>query len=693
MQDLWWRCALSMLAWLACQSHAQVFPSTGTAWVLPGGWDEPLATSYFETADAVKQWEGRHADLVLGSLHDPALNQQLIALGPIYSHKLNCRPGNQSAWLSAEAARQGVDMEAGYLHFAEDTVLTAKQLSRGLDYLLEGRPYHLLRAREQQLSTARLPLTLQPGDALIVLSSYPFDRVQLTALRPPTVTRAVADGSGNIGDWAPVELTWQSEIGAQKQLIQHGKLQWPGAWRSVQAVEQGRAFNSGSRGLKQGLRTWMIRLQWPEAIRVHGVRFQPWLQRTQQGGQQMLTIPGWDGQNDRNRDGYIDDDEFAARENPAASARFHHQARLIPAGHLWPGTCWYRANFADPAWNRLRAGWYQADWQRQGLSGGYHDDMAGVASKNQLQVARGGMIAELAQRAGTAEAAAAYAGQQADFLQRVKQLTGPGWLAANRSRETLWHDTVWPERIRAVVDLWLREHYLHPAMGLARMQQGWDIFALAQTGDKSLITASVKGGRSDLAPASARAWQQDIETGLALYYFFNLPGLTYYHSWNQTQLYGSGNTTLRNWYRGGVPKNWAYQPTGMLKIDIGRPSAPPGGYKLVAWVNGDAPAKATTTQLGEVPVLPANWFWLYRKGWFGAVPDEGVMARRYSEGLVVYRAVKAHDEQRFLLAEPLRVSLPGEYQRVYYDGSLSAPIRYLELGGYEGAVLKRVSSP
>ncbi|UTV29319.1 hypothetical protein [Photobacterium atrarenae] len=693
MQNLWWRCALSMLAWFACQVYAQVYPSTGTAWVLPGGWDEPQATSYFDTADAVKQWEGRHADLVLGSLHDPEMNQKLITMGYIYSQKLNCRPGNQSAWLSAEAARQDLDIEDGYLHFAEDTVLAVKQFSRGLDYLLEGQPYHLLRVRDQQFSTARLPLTLQPGDALIAMASYPFDRVQVTALSPPEVARAVTDDAGHVGDWAPVEITWQSDIGAQKQLIQSGRLHQPGHWRSVQAVEQGRALNSGKRGLELGLRTWMIRLQWPTATRVHSVRFQPWLQRTPQGAQQSLMIPGWDGQNDRNRDGYIDDDEFAARVNPNASARFRHQARLIPAGHLWPGACWYRTNFADPVWNRLRAGWYQADWKRQGLSGGYNDDMAKLLGKNQFQVTEGGLIAELAQRAGTAEAAATYAAQQADFLQLVKQRTGTGWLAANISRLNLWHDSVWPAKLRAVVDLWLREHYLHPAMGLARMQQGWDIFALGKAGDKSLIMASVKGGRSHLAPASVRAWQQDIETGLAQYYFFNLPGLTYYHSWNQTYLYGSGNTTLRNWHREGVPKNWAYQPTGMLKVDIGRPISPPGGYKLVQWVNGDKQVKSTATQFGEVSLMPANWFWLYRKGWLGAVPDEGVMARRYSDGLVVYRAVKAHDEQRFLLAEPLRVSLPGEYQRVFYDGSLSEPIRYLELGGYEGAVLKRVSSP
>ncbi|MEJ2764251.1 hypothetical protein VV869_09855 [Photobacterium sp. MCCC 1A19761] len=676
------------MVWIVFPGYSQVFPSTGTAWVLPGGWDEPEATSYFDTADAVKQWEGRHADLVLGSMHDATVNESLIAIGYIYSQKLNCRPGPQTAWLSREAASRGLDLEDGYLHFAEDTVLAVEQFSSGLDYLLEAQPYHLLLVRNDQYSTARLPLTLQPGDALIAMASYPFDSVQITALQPPQASRAVADDAGAVGDWQPVALRWQSQVGEAKQLIQTGTMVQAGAWHSVRAVYQGRQLNSGKRGLQNGLKTWMIRLQWPMATRVHGLRFEPWL--AQEPG--SLAIPGWDGKNDRNGDGYIDDAEFADRANGNASARFRHQARLIPAGHQWPGTCWYRTNFADPVWNQLRAGWYQADWLRQGLSGGYNDDMAKLLGENQFRVTQGGRIAELSERAGTASAATTYAAQQADFLQLVKQRTDTHWLAANISRLNVWQDSVWPAELRSVVDLWLREHYLHPSMGLTRMQQGWEQFALGKAGDKSLIMASVKGGRSDLSPTSARAWQLDIETGLAQYYFFNLPGLTYYHSWNQTHLYGSGNTTARNWYRGGVPKNWAYQPTGMLNVDIGHPIAPPGGYKLVQWVNGKDSAKSTATQLGNIPLLPANWFWLYRSGWYGAVPNEGVMARRYSDGLVVYRAVKAHDVQGFLLAQPLRVSLPGDYQRVYYDGSLSEPIRYIELGGYEGAVMKRVTS-
>lgn len=97
--------------------------------------------------------------------------------------------------------------------------------------------------------------------------------------------------------------------------------------------------------------------------------------------------------------------------------------------------------------------------------------------------------------------------------------------------------------------------------------------------------------------------------------------------------------------------------------------------------------------ISDIALKPANWFWLYRSGWFGDFPREGVIARRYSEGLVVYRAVKERNQKGFLLAKPMRISLPGEYQRINYDGSLGEPMRYIELGGYEGAVLKKVPWP
>ncbi|MCW8328080.1 hypothetical protein MD588_04595 [Photobacterium sp. SDRW27] len=681
---------------MAFQVYAQVYPSTGTAWVLPGWWDEPLATSHFDSAADVKEWEFHHADIVFGSMLDAGINRQTVAVGYIYTQKLDCRPGKQTAWLSKQAHQAGVDIEDGFLHFAEDTRLAVDKPSTGLDYLLKGKPYHLLLVRNGQFSTARLPLTLQPDDEIILFSSYPFDALQLQASVTPQIKLNMTNAQGNISGWRKAEVNWEPALSGvfQEQSAEvepklkslTGQLLLAKPWISAFPQYQGRTLNSGEKGLAGGLKTWMLKLQWPNETRLKALKIRPWLELDNQ----QLEFPGWEAANDVNGDGYVSPSEFAQRKNTDASARFRHQARLIPAGHMWPGTCWYRINFANEPFNNLRASWYREDWQRQGLSGAYNDDMAKLLGRNQFTVISGGKISELPLQAGTEEAASEYALQLARFLLQVKQTTHTHWLAANISELNLWHYSVWPPQLREVIDLWLREHYLSPAMGLQRMQRSWDSFALAKTGDKSLIMATVKGGRSELSPSSAQAWLRDIETGLALYYFFNLPGYTYFHSWNQSYIYDSGNTTLRNWYRQGVPKNWVYQPSAMLEVDIGRPLAVPKGYKVVKWENKGDKVKSTSSAISGIPIRPANWFWLYRTGWFGDLPSEGVMARLYSEGLVLYRAVKERNNKGFLLAKPLRVSLPGEYQRVNYDGSLGEPIRYIELGGYEGAVLKRV---
>ncbi|WP_064605588.1 hypothetical protein [Photobacterium sp. J15] len=676
---------------VALPVFADVYPSTGTAWVLPGGWADPLATSYFDTADEVKEWEATHADIVFGSMKDVDTNLEMIAMGYMYTQKLDCRPGRRSAWLSKHTAEEGIDMEDGFLHFSEDTVLSVNTPSSGLDYLLEGKPYHLLLIRNDQFSTARLPLTLQPEDEIVVFSSYPFDALDVQATATPLVKRNLSDDEGNIAGWKKLKVDWELNIGADKKGISQsisGKLVLTKSWLSAWPYYRQRKLNSGKAGLDEGLKTWMVKLSWAQETTLNSLAIKPWLLLDNQ----QMTIPGWDATNDANGDGYVNDREFSKRANTRASARFRHQARLIPTVNMWPGTCWHRVNFANEKFNDLHANWYREDWQQQGLSGAYNDDMAKLLGANQFEVTSGGGIIEIPHKAGTEAAESAYAIKLAAFLQQIKKKTQTQWLAANISELNLWHYSAWPPELQNVVDVWLREHYLTPAMGLERLQQSWDSFALSKAGDKSLIMASMKGGMSELKPSEPDAWHRDIETGLALYYLFNLPGYTYYHSWNQTYVYGSGNTSLKNWYRAGIPKNWAYQPSAMLEVDIGHPEVAPKGYKTVFWDNKNAKVKSTAYLITDIPIRPADWFWLYRAGWFGAIPKEGVIARSYSDGLVLYRGVRERNDKSFLMAKPLRVSLPGEYQRVSYDGSLSEPLSYIEIGGYEGVVLKKVNN-
>lgn len=472
---------------------AQVYPSTGTAWVLPGSWQDSVIDGKPASAKQLKLWENQHADIVFGSMQDRAMNQSMNAMGYMYAHKFDCRPGKQEAWFSQQAFRSGVDIEDAYLHFAEDTQLLVDKPSSGLDHLLDGQPYHLLLVRDNQYSTARLPIELQADDQLILISSYPFDSFELNTSAIPEISRHAVDGAGAVGHWQPLAVSWHDKTGTDSQL---GQFSLDQPWPSVFPRFEGRELNSGEPGLASGLRVWMLELSWAQASQVESLVIAPWLEMTRSEEQLALAIPGWDPANDKNNDGYINESEFASRANSKASARFRHQARLIPAGYLWPGTCWYRVNFLDGAINKLHAQWYQQDWQQQGLAGAYNDDMAKLLGSNQFKVLSGGKIDELPYVAGSEQAEYEYALQLAGFLQQVKSLTGTQWLAANISELNLWHYAPWPPELREVIDVWLREHYLTPAIGLNRLQRYWDNFALASQQDKSLIMPRPKGGEA-----------------------------------------------------------------------------------------------------------------------------------------------------------------------------------------------------
>ncbi|PSW19696.1 hypothetical protein C9I98_12050 [Photobacterium sanctipauli] len=668
-------------------SLAQVYPSTGTAWVLLGSWQDTVSSGGVITAEQLKLWESQHADVVFGSMQDREMNQKMNAMGYMYAHKFDCRPGLQEAWLSQQAYLSGLDLEEAYLHFAEDTKLLLDNPSSGLDFLLAGQAYHLLLIRDGQYSTARLPIELEPTDKIVLIASSPFDGLSLKAEKLPKISRHEINEQGTVSHWQPVDVEWHQQEGGGRGYS--GQLDWSGAWHSAQPRYQGRELNSGEPGLAAGLRVWMLELAWQQASRVESLAISPWLEVTESDKQLVLAIPGWDPINDKNSDGYVDRYEYASRANHQASARFRHQSRLIPAGYLWPGTCWYRVNFLDSDINRLHAQWYQQDWQRQGLSGAYNDDMAKLLGSNQFEVVSGGTISELPYAAGSQQAEYEYATQLAVFLQQVKSLTGTRWLASNISELNLWHYAPWPPIMRQVIDVWLREHYLTPAIGLGRLQRYWDNFALASQQDKSLIMASTKGGRSQHSPADLLAWQLDIETGLALYYLFNIPGQTYYHSWNQSYRYGSGQTDAANWAQPGIAKNIAYQPTAMLGVDIGIPEPTPQGTERVVFDDKESRADSAATTIGAIPLQPSGWYWLQRSGWFGDFPEQGVIARRYSNGLVLYRGVRERNDVAFFKAKPLVVSLDGYYQRVSVDGSLGPKVKTITLAGYQGVILKR----
>ena len=679
---------LLLLPYLSVSNSAvaQVYPSTGTAWVIPGYWEAPKIPLSQKNADDVRLWETKHADAIFGSYRIPELNKKTLALGYMYVQKFDCRPREKEAWLDRQATQHKYNIEDHYLHFAEDTQLQANTVSSGLAYLLKGKIFHLVLNKKGNYQTARLPLSLDVGDEIIILSSYPFHSFELGSAHTPTVTYPKVGKNNHIDGWQSTFVKWDATVGFTPAATKQAHLVKLPHVTSLIAKDNTLSLDTGQTELKMGLRVWALKLTWAQSDTLQKIHLQPYLIQKND----IVTILGWDPKNDLDNNGYISAKEWAIRPNKRANARFIQQSRLIPVGHHWPGGCWYRTNLTHPKVYRRLGHWYHWDWQRQGFSGAYNDDMIKLLGSNQFTPVSGGKILEMpAYTAGTQEATIAYGENMALFFKAFKKQHPTYQLAANISELNLWKQKAWPPVLRQVIDIWLREHYIYPSIGLQRLQKYWDNFALAKSGDKSLIMHTTKHGQSIHQVHNQKVWESDIETGLALYYLLNIPQQTWYQSWNHTWRYGSNNTTPHNWYQAGVPKNMAYQPTEMLKINIGRPTLPPPNKKIVHWIRNNDEIPSSSHLLNNIPIIPAQWFWLEGAPLFRMTPKEGVIARQYTQGLVVYRGHKNMKNNEFFQAEAIEIKLPESYQRVNYDGTLRPASNTLILKGYEGAILKK----
>ncbi len=218
-------------------AYGQVYPSTATAWVLTGNWQQPTAISELNSIMDVRRWEAEHADAVFGSLQDVALNKKTIAMGYIYVHKLDCRPDEQQGWLHYHAYQKGQDPENGYMHYKNDTQLTVPDQSKGLDYLLKGEPILSLLIRNNNFSTARFPLTVNANEQIIFHAAYPFETLVVESTEYPELWIANANKNGDIAGLEKADVHW-----IQREGKWFGRINQ--RWLPTNAMFQGRELNT-----------------------------------------------------------------------------------------------------------------------------------------------------------------------------------------------------------------------------------------------------------------------------------------------------------------------------------------------------------------------------------------------------------------------------------------------------------------
>jgi len=722
-----------------------VYPSTATAWVIPGYHADnynPLGYA-ISGKEQLIDWELTHADIAFGSNYTKSATKKIKSIGYMYTQKIDFSPNSIGFSLQAHAKNIGDEYKDYFLHFTEDTIVEIKaQNANQSKYTPFNRhPWVAGWTGEEGhsgfLIWQRPPYALSPwkssdkGACVYIYMPEKFDQVHIALTTVATTGRlevqypsAINADTGVASQWRTMDSNITDNTDGLKMT---GSIHWlpPRDWQRAATYDPLTASGTffGNSYLKQGEKTYVIKLcradedlaDQPVVQNIQIKDFMPYLD----GSNHQRFIYGWDARNDKNADGYIDETEFADRINTNASAIFRYESRVTPLGNMWnESSNFQRPDFLNPAYRIAIAKVINQTWIEKGLVGAYNDDAFRL---DNIDIISGGQTIEHGVPVDDAMFRKQYKDAFIETIKTIKQTSGSQWVAANISAENLFVRQNDRMKYIDAFSTFLREDYIRPALGLNGyfgISKMWDMFALTKK-DKTVQIVAHTGPRGNIPFANTQAsWEDNIATGLAIYYLINIPGKTAYTSWNSSYNYGSGNTTEGNFYKAGVPKNIAYQPSLMLAVDLGKPTGgiqtwpgqvvAPLVYTTKATDNdyaviGDStqsvlyhPDIATTEKIGSVAVTPSNIYYAWQSEETLSLggdthPKQMIIARDYMHGLILYHLDFFGGDTDFSTVSR-NIELPGYYHRVNYDGSLQAASNKISLTGYQGIILIKASA-
>lgn len=723
---------------------SSTYPSASVMTYLPGYHEPATEAGYserFPTGQSVVDWELTHSDLVIGSNYDGlALQNGLPSVGYTYFHLAQFRPNVEqpNVWLRESALQQKLDPEDDFLHFNEDTTVAVDQTSAPVDTAFYGHPFvvgsvnHPSDGGKWLYQTGSYDADAwsghQNGGGVYVYLWEKFDAVELAFSQRGTDGKFVLEYPVEIDEFGVVSVwrTLDFDDGTQES-AKDGFFRWvpPADWQYA-ATHDGTAEDYyhgphfGNQYLKQSGKAWVVRIRWepasassPVLPRLAKLRLRRWLEPAGSQALAPLVVPGWDAQNDTNKDGYVSDEEFLNRTNITASARFRYESRACSLTSTWSSKYDYCVlNLANPNTRNRLAIWLVDKAQQNGHIGYYNDDVFRHIGRDGFDILSGGQLQELQVVAGAEPAFRAYTILYKDLQQDIKQLSGGELLlGANVSGRNLFRTPVLRDTFDAF-GLHVHETYFDSHTGLTGLTgflRAFDMFALAPAGKKAVIQGRTDYGSSHQQNTVAN-WEQDKLSNLARYYLLQTPGVTWYHSWGRSFTYGSHNTTAYGYHSPGIPRNVAYQPSDALLVDIGKPknrlpkSLEPVEYITV--VDGvsdylsignstDVELKNAALPVGSIEVTPSNLYYAWRgepHPQLENIPLDAVVARRYTKGLVMLRLPMSKNQAGYSDLEPIELNLGGVYQVVNADGSLAEPSNRIFIAPYEGVILKKVLS-
>ncbi|PMH32205.1 hypothetical protein BCU71_01230 [Vibrio lentus] len=736
---------LWLLALIPSYLTASYSFAAGTAIVLPG-LHQPaidLDNSPMSERDVI-DWEITNNDIVFGSYADKSDNERITAIGYMYNQKLELNSGWLENDLRNKAALNGVNFEDFFLHFSEDTVIAEVDKTHGENTLLNRKP--MIVGYTASEDHAGFWLYQQPpwdadvfehfeqGGALYVYHAEQFDRLTLKFsqfgsggqfwLEYPTEV----DAHGQVSQWSVLDLKKDKTLNMTK----NQSVLWdlPSDWvRATTHDGSGASYGSGqyfgSTFVRDGGRLYVVRIRWQgdnaderphlkdvklrNSFPVVKVTNAPEVTPDGSAIGQWRKIRGFDVSADLNQDNYLSQSEYKNRTNKKATARFRWESRVVPFGRMWSqNSSWALTNVANPDYLSAVHAYYQQSWAEQGLNGAYNDDTNKLLGENQFYVHSGGTVQELGLIAGSPEADQLYKTQFVHFLKSLASLNSDALIALNIGTANLFGRNGQSHLVEAG-SLYFREHYLFPSTGFSGysgISKLWDNSALAYADQSVIFQATTRFGRVQFFGSSEQSWKQDQYSALAIYYLNHHAQHSYFNQWNNGYVYGSDNTTQDNFWKDGVPKNVAYQPSSLLAVDLGEPNAriPDGFNAIPLMMSTSTPEPADYTIVGDSSMnevvhadlpngltylLPTHTYFLYQsaRSVVADGPEDMVLAREFSNGRVLYRTDFHGKNMSFYETPKLTITLDVPMKPIDENGNIGEYVTEIQIGGYEGLFL------
>ncbi len=720
-------------------------PSAGTAVVLPGLHQTSTDLSGQPLSEQeVIDWEIDHSNIVFGSYAERSDNERVSSVGYMYNQKLEMDGGWQEEKLRVAAELAGIDYESFFLHYAEDTIVAEVDTQHGSNTSLNRKP--MIVGYTASEDHAGFLLYQSPpwgvdafehyenGGGLYVYHTEKYDQLHFefstTARGGSFVIEypSAIDHLGRVTAWSSLDIITDRTRGFTRD----GYTLWsvPNDWKRATTHDgSGSTYGGGqyfgSAFVRDGGRAYVIRVRWVGDKKskrpfVNNIQLKdsfPVMNEIQEptntaDGSEILQwrkIRGFDHSADANSDGVLSNSEYKRRSNKSATARFKWESRVIPFGRMWnQNSSWALTNLANPDFAQAMKSYYLNEWTNHGLNGAYNDDSNKLLGANQFEVYSGGKLSEIDLVVGSSQADTWYQELFATFLKRLADELPNSLISINIGTANLFGRNG-QNHLTDAGSLYLREHYLFPSTGFsgyAGIAKFWDNSVLAQNGQKVLFQATTRYGRTQHFGNTQDNWQYDQYSSLAIYYLHHHQGLSYFNQWNSSYIYGSDNTSETNYWKSGIAKNIAYQPSHLLAIDIGVPADTiPDGFKAIPMMmSTKTPSPADYTLVGDasmnqlmhsdlpngvIEVRPTYTYFLQRseKEVVAGGPEEMVLAREFTKGKVLYRTDFHGKNANFYSSETVNVNLAQPMKPVLPDGTIGDYTLQVALAGYEGLIL------